>query len=81
MGLFGSTKRISARELERALNGIDCLEPHERAYVQGLFSKYDTNGISKRDIRLAVREMKREMDSISSAEARAIKRTLLRALD
>lgn len=78
MGLFSSTKRMSMRELEDILRDVSSLQGSERAYVRGVFSKYDSGGISKRDVRLAAREMMHDTsDIIGRAEARAIKRALL----
>jgi len=82
VGLFSSSKRISRAKLEKLLRRISILELSEREYVKGLFSQYNTGGISKFEVKEAVRKLKMDStDKIDRNEAEAIKRELLEYLE
>lgn len=70
-------------ELEDILRDVTSLLPRERDYVLGVFSQYRSgSGLSKREIQLAIKEMKRNgSDHISYNEANNIRDALLEALD
>ncbi|MFH1867017.1 MAG: hypothetical protein ABIJ81_02950 [Patescibacteria group bacterium] len=78
MGWFSSSKTLSVSALEKLLKEITILQPAEREYVKGLFTKYQTGGISKIEVEKAVKEMKfNTADIIDTTEAEAIKDKLL----
>lgn len=70
-------------QLEDILRDVTSLMPRERDYVLGVFSQYRSgSGLSKREILLAVKEMKRNgSDHISQSEANNIRYALLEALE
>lgn len=81
MGLFSSSKRIPASDIDDILYRLSSLRASEREYVRGVFSQYRGSGISKREIKRAVKEMKRNGgDHIGYSEANHIRDTLLDAL-
>lgn len=78
MSWFSSDKSISHFNLDKLLREISILQPAEREYVKGLFTKYQTGGVSQFEVEKAVREMKfNTSDVIDPAEAEAIKDKLL----
>jgi len=79
MGFFSSSsKKISRAKLEQLLRKIPILEMSEREYVKGLFIKYQSGGIYKREVLEAVRRLKLDTsDKIDRTEAEAIKKELL----
>ena len=82
MGLFSSSKRISRAKLEKLLRRISILEFSEREYVKGLFSQYESGGISRLEVKEAVRRLKFDKsDRIDRHEAEAIKNELLGYLE
>lgn len=81
MGFFSSSKKIPASELDHILRDVVSLTPSERQYVLGVFSQYRSGNISKREIKLAIKEMKRNgNDRIGYTEANNIRDALLDAL-
>ncbi|MDO8599092.1 MAG: hypothetical protein Q7S02_03205 [bacterium] len=83
MGWFSSSgKRIQRKELERVLRETEALSVAEREYVEGVFTKYLSDGISKAEAERAIRELKVQMgDAISTYEADALKARLLRLFE
>ena len=82
MGWFSSDKSISHFNLDKLLKEILILQPTEREYVKGLFTKYQAGGVSKFEVEKAVREMKfNTSDIIDPAEADAIREKLLSYLN
>lgn len=82
MGLFSSSKRISRVKLEKLLRRISVLDLSERKYVKGLFSQYESGGISRLEVVDAVRKLKFDKsDGIDRNEAEAIKIELLGYLE
>ncbi len=81
MGLFSSSKKIPFSEVEDILRSVLSLTSSEREYVRGVFSRYRSRGISKREVKRAVLEMKRNgSDYIGHSEASSIRDALLDAL-
>lgn len=82
MGVFSSSKRISRVKLEKLLRRISVLDLSERKYVKGLFSQYESGGISRLEVVDAVRKLKFDKsDGIDRNEAEAIKIELLGYLE
>lgn len=82
MGLFSTSKpKLSRRDLERAIRDIDMLESSDRKQLMDAFDRYESGGISEREIkRVARRLFKNKKDDISKSEVKATRRRLLKKL-
>ncbi len=78
MGWFSNNKTLSFVNLDKLFKEIIILQPAEREHVKGLFTKYQSGGISRVEVEKAVREMKfNTSDIIDTTEAEVIKDKLL----
>lgn len=78
MGLFSSEKKISKQKLDELLKNIPYIENSEREYIKGLFSRYQSGGISKLEVEKTVRALKIDTsDKIDKFEAEKVKEELL----
>lgn len=75
---LNNSKSISKEKLEKLLREISALSPEEREYIKAIFSKYQTNGISKGEVEQAISRLKMNYsDNLDSSEVEKIKQKLL----
>lgn len=72
--------KVPHGDIDRIIRDIGSLKPRERDYVLGVLARLGRNGLSKRDIKVATRQLMRDGDAISRQEARAVRRALLEHL-
>jgi hypothetical protein len=79
MGLFSSgknTKKLSSKEIHRALYGISGIDKRERDEIlDALESEKDFGGISEYELERVLRNLRKE-DVISISQANIIKKKL-----
>ncbi|MDI6734201.1 MAG: hypothetical protein QMD50_01765 [Patescibacteria group bacterium] len=74
----GVGKALSRKKLDRLLHQISALSPQEREYINGIFARFLSNGISKQEAQKAIHQLKLNIgDSIDPAELEKIKLKIL----
>ena len=82
MAWFTSSKKLTIKQIDKLLKKIRSIDSFEREYVKGLFRQYESGGITKREVELAVRDMRlNTSDQIDRQEAEKIKAELLEFLN
>ncbi len=83
MGIFdflshSTGKHLPMKKLDKMLREIRALSPEEREYVKAVFSRYQTNGITKEEANRAVRTLLENMkDTLTHGEAEKVKMKIL----
>ncbi len=76
--IFGSGKKISRLDFEKALRNIPELSDRERAYVSGIFQDSLKSGLSKFELKKEISRLRHKPDDLlDSFEVEKIKQKLM----
>jgi hypothetical protein len=83
MGIFdflstSGSKHLPAKKLEKMLREMHALSTGDREYIKGVFSRYESGGVSKDEAMHAIHTLLEDMhDRITHEEAEKVKMKIL----